>query len=741
MSMKFVGSWLTLTSLLVLISLRWQVCGAGVNTHLIYLARVTSEMDRKYVPWLKAGAFFPDAFYSCKPSKQWHDFAEATHWPQFLVSAVKLWHSKYDDNPQCEDAMKLRSFLIGIFTHQIVDSSWHSLVNGYRSDGLLEVLSQTEFSGRTQEAHNFLDFMGDFIVLGNIIRDLNDDNWQFLTKTKWYLPKEEDMLDLVKCAGTERIEVDYEQLQDCVQRGFAGSVAEVLTVVENRNQVLNTAYQISPRARDMIQEHWLGGEFNLVSLMQDCLPNLYNLLNHIDEEDALGEIRLCGNLPPAYEIGATSTTGIVTMERHNNLIKITTNNPLSNLGSSLELGKFKNDDKLYLAIGAPLENGHGSVYLVSWEEIMKYQEGDVEIHSHPTTVMIGAKIHLYQIKGMDFLIISEPSSNNIYFYHEDVLVLRMHLPPKTRTNRLEVSKVSDIDGDGIPDLILSGWCYGKDQEGCIVIIPGQNIVPNLKMDGSTNKISISTEFQITVLDGSWWSQPYQHFGSAVEVSDSKYLYVACQSLGAVLVYSSAGLNSRSLPKFILKGDELTLANKRHLCRLKLVPSQEHGMFGRIIISWTYQDKLFVGISQHAFSTIFIYQEIHGFIRLYLKVKLPIELYSIPYSIGFGTDMKYSFEEEALFVSSPGYFDGLGAIWKIPMMQITRAAEFWGQPFLLVDPRKHLAVSGLGVDQKGLGNYGKNILLGPQGKLIIGVPQYNYGVLEGNNQLIGMVLIS
>lgn len=88
--MKFAGRCLTLTSLLVLILQNWQVYGAGVNVHLIYLARVTSELDRKYEPWLKAGAFFPDAFYSCKPSKQWHDFAESTHWPQFLVNAVKL---------------------------------------------------------------------------------------------------------------------------------------------------------------------------------------------------------------------------------------------------------------------------------------------------------------------------------------------------------------------------------------------------------------------------------------------------------------------------------------------------------------------------------------------------------------------------------------------------------------------------------------------------------------------------
>lgn len=637
--------------------------------------------------------------------------------------------------------MKLRSFLIGIFTHQIVDSSWHSLVNGYRSEGLLEVLAQTEFSGRTQEAHDFLDLMGDFIGLGNIIRDINDNNWQFLTRTKWYLPKEEDMLDLVKCAGAESIEVDYEQLQDCVQRGFVASVGEVLTVIENRDQVLNSAYQMSPRARDMIQEHWLGGEFNLVSLMQNCLPNLYRLMNHIDEENALGELQLCGNLPPAYEIGTTSTTGVITMERRKNLIQITTNHHLSNLGTSLALGRFKNDHKLYLAMGAPLENGRGSVYLIRWDEVTMNLESDVEMYSNPTTVMIGAKIHLYQLEDIDFLIISEPSSNNIYFYHDDVLVLRVNLPPETRANQLKVTEVYDIDSDGIPDLILSGWCYGKDQEGCIVIIPGRIIVPNLERGKAANDVSTLTAYPITVLEGGWWSQAYQHFGSAVELSDSKFLYVACQSLGVVLVYSLAELNSRSLPKFILKGNEVKLANKRHLCRLKVVSSQEHGMFGGVIISWTYQGKHFVGISQHTFSTIFIYQEVHGFIRLYLKVKLPVELYSIPYSIGFGTDMKYSMDEEALYISSPGYFEGLGAIWKVPMVQIVKTAEFLGQRFFLVDPRKHLVVSGIDINQKGLGKYGKNILLGPQGKLIIGVPQYNYGVLEGNNQLTGMVLVS
>lgn len=739
--MKFVGDWMRLTWLLVMILRSWQAYGAGVNAHLIYLARVTSELDREYEPWLKAGAFFPDAFYSCKPIKQWHDFAEATHWPQFLFSAIKLWHRKYGDDPECEDAMKLRSFLTGIFTHQIIDSSWHSLVNDYKAEGLLMVLSQTEFGGRTQEAHKFLDFMGDFLVLGNVIRDLNDNNWQFLTRTKWYLPKEEDMLDLVECAGAERIEVDYKEIQDCVQRGFVGSISEVLAILENRNQIINTAYQISPRARDMIQEYWLGGEFNLISLMQHCLPKLYSLLDHTDEEGILREVQLCGNLPPAYEIGAASTTNTIIMEGRKDLVKIMTNQPLSNLGSSLELGKFKNDNKLYLAIGAPLENGHGAVYMVCWEEITKNLRQRIQTYSSPTTVMIGTKIHRYHIDDADFLIISEARSNTIYFYHDDFLSLRIHLEAQTKANRLEVAEISDIDGDNIPDLILSGSCYGKNQEGCVVIIPGQNIVRNLKKAITTNVTLTSAGYPTIVLEGNWWSQPYQNFGSTVTVSDSKFLYVSCQSLGVVLVYSLVGLNSRSLPKFILKGDEIKFANKRYLCRLRLVSSQEHGMFGKIIISWTYQGKHFVAISQHNFSTIFIYEEVHGFVKCYLRVKLPTELYAIPYSIGFGTDMKYSAEEEALFISSPGYFEGLGAIWKIPMIQIVKAAEFRKHRFLFVNPKVHLVTSGYNIDQRGLGNYGKTILLGPQGELIIGVPQHNYGVLGDINQLTGMVLVS
>lgn len=730
--LTFDYSWLVLILSLYFL----QAHGAGVNLHLIYLARVTSDLSREFEPWLRAGAYFPDALYSCKPNKDWHNFAEAAHWPQFLVRAIQLWHDKYQRDALSDDSMRLRNFLVGIFVHQVVDSSWHSLVEGYKSHGLLQVLAQTEFGGSTEKAHNFLDFMGDFIGLGNVNRNPTIDNIHFFTRAEWHLPKEEDMLDLIKCAGADSINISYQDLQICMDGGFSGFVGELFTFLEHRTKILNTAYQISPRAREIIQDHWLGGEFNLVALLQNCLPTLNKLLDGGDELDIMRTLQLCGNLPS--EIGVNSVSAPTTLQKSQltSILRLSTGHKLSNFGASMAFGKFKEDDQLYLAIGAPLEKGKGSIYLILWNDIVDKNTIQVNTCSKPVTLMLGGNIHTYRVEGIDYLLISDPSTNTIYFYRADLLVLTMHLSLKEEANQIQVAKVFE-QAHGPPNLLLSSPSYGKYETGCIIIILGKDIASLLK-NSERVKIVVFSKASTIVLEGGSWSKPYQHFGSTVEVTSS-YAYVNCQSLGLVLVYDLFELHTESFPKLILKEKSTTGASDELLSKSEIVSSQVHGMFGKVICSLNYRGKQYVAVSQHIFSSIFIYQETNESIQFFLRLKLPNEFTHTPYTIGFGIEIKYNTQLEVLYASSPGYFNDKGAIWKISMEEIVRSSEFWKLDTLILSQRKHLEARNNDTSQTGICNFGKTLLPGPNNRLVIGAPQYNYGNLE-EDQLTGMVYI-
>ena len=147
-----------------------NVNAAGVITHLTFLSRCApDELQELYYPWLKAGSFFPDSLYHCDPNNEkWAEFAEFTHWPKFIEIGIQYWHEKYQQVPESDDAIKLKSFILGVFSHQLVDISWHSLISNMRTHGLLKAFSELEFNGDISEAHNYLDVFGEFILLSNI---------------------------------------------------------------------------------------------------------------------------------------------------------------------------------------------------------------------------------------------------------------------------------------------------------------------------------------------------------------------------------------------------------------------------------------------------------------------------------------------------------------------------------------------------------------------------------------------
>ncbi|QLL33781.1 hypothetical protein HG536_0F01060 [Torulaspora globosa] len=715
------------------------VFGAGVATHLTYLARVIPDKFHDYGPWLKAGAFFPDTLYSCKPSENLADFAERAHWPQFLISALELWQDRYGSNSSkrdSRDSLRFQAFLIGIFSHQIVDSSWHSLVDGYRSHGLLRVLAETEFGGDVDEAHNYLDVMGDFIVMSNVFKGIADPGWQYYTDTNWSLPREKDVMELLHRNGVNHDEISYKELNVCLMRGLSASLSEVYVTLNRRVEILNVAYGISPASRELIQDCWLGGEFDLIALLHACLPVFQNLFEpHTELELQARRLQLCGNLPEVSRPLSGPDTNL-DFRYDGEVVIVSSRVPQSNFGTSIAVGRFEEDKKLYAAVSAPLEQSKGSIYLIALEDPAKANTAVMK----PFTSMRGLAVHTYRFNDKDFLIVSEPGSNCIYFYRARRRILTIY-DRTADAFQLQLSCVTNINGDSVPDLILSGSSYGRNETGCAMLVPGSSLISYLNSDHPT-EVEISALTAVR-LNGEPFKKPYQHFGAALTSSyshsPSGFLYVTCQGLGMVLVYSLSGLHSNSLPRYVIMAKEITLFKKYNYDNAEILPSSRHGMFGKIMLSWNYVGESFVAISQHLFNSVFIYHEIDGKVEFFLKLVLHHDSSTSSCTIGFGTAIQYDDQLKSLYVSSPGSFDGKGAIWRVGMQEIINAVKIWRQDIFYVKAVSHLYFANPQIDSKGVSNFGKAMQIVPDRRIIIGVPQLNYGNLQAE-QLTGAIII-
>lgn len=717
------------------------VRGAGVTTHLTYVTRVASEKFDDYYPWLKAGAFFPDSLYSCKPSKQLSEFAEATHWPPFLMSGLKLWQERYGSIPSkkySQDSVRLQAFLTGVFSHQIVDSSWHSLVDGFRSHGLLRVLAETEFHGQIDDAHDFLDTIGDFIGLSNIFSDITDLNWKYYVNSNWTIPKEEDMTELLSRNGLSPGKISYKELEVCVSRGLSASVSETFVMLSRRHEVLSLAYKISPASRDIMQEYWLGGEFDLISMLQKCLPVYQNLFdtNSLDQ-NSIRQIQLCGNLPNTL----SSSHGALRIDTNQDVSIVRPVTSLSNFGTSIALGQFKSDGKLYMAVSAPTQNSEGCVYLILFSQVSSRTDSAAVME--PFTPMRGSTVHTFSTHGVDFLVISEPGSNSIHFYHGGRRYLTIRDRMTSDAFQLQLYAVADIDGDSEPDLLLSGPYYGKNETGRAIVIPGIELVRYLRLSSTNNTDVDISSLSIVSLNGGPYNRAYQHFGAAMAASHlysgKGFLYVTCQSLGAVFVYPLFGLQPSSLPKYVMTHKGLLTPEEEPPIDIKVIPSAVHGMFGKGLLSFGYKGNNYLAISQHLFNYVFIYREDDYLPKFLLKIRLEDDQQTAAWSIGFGTAIAYDVRSETLHISSPGSFDNKGAIWKISMQELLAAAEAWKTDTFYVHVVNHLDLVNPWDETKGFSNFGKVLQIAPNKSVIIGAPQYGNGNLH-DKQLTGAVFV-
>lgn len=724
---------------ILLSSLAMSILGAGVATHLTYLARVVPKEFQVYHPWLKAGAFFPDSLYSCKPSKKLHDFAESTHWPEFLISALQLWQERYGSDSgkrYSQDSMKLQGFLIGVLSHQVVDSSWHSLVNGYTSHGLLRVLAETEFGGNLDEAHNYIDVMGEFLVLSDIFQDFKDPGWRYFIDSNWSLPREEDVMELLSRGGIGHDVITFEELKVCVMRGVSATLSEVYLTLNRRAEMLNMAYSISPAAREILQDCWLGGEFDLVAMLHACLPvyqGLFEPGTTIDQQ--INNLQICGNLPEVSQLKSNDNLNVE--YDVNGAVIVTSKIPASNFGSSIAVGKFGDDDKLYTAVSAPIEGSKGAVYLIDLNDLSTLNTERMK----PFTLMRGLVIHTYTFNGIDYLLVSEPGSNSIHFHRSGKRLLTICDLSTPNSLQLKVSCVADIDGDGVPDLILSGTFYGENETGNAILVPGSSFRDFLEL-GKPTKLEISTLDPVK-LNGGPFNKPYQHFGAALAASQTEshdgFLYVTCQNLGVVFAYPSVNIHSSSLPKFVIMEKRVIPFEKYSLNDVSIVTSSTHGMFGRALLTWSQRSINYIAISQHLFNRVFIYHEDGGVLKYLLTVELQHDGSAPAATIGFGTSLQYENELERIYISSPGSFRGSGAIWTIKMQELIDASRLYKLDTFYVNPDSHLYSTNPQSSGNGVSNFGKTMCLTQDRRLVIGAPQLNYGNLQ-DDQLTGSIII-
>lgn len=292
---------------------------AGVGVHLTVLERLRNYIPPElsdYYDYSLAGAFFPDAFYSCMDLS---DAAEETHWPPFMKTAVEYLQETYglaehgtssesdggentdfdsderykhqlsvstassahpkssifssvrdfasrinsfgSKNTGGNDArMALKAFLYGVLTHEVADVSWHSL--GIKQ-GLLRYMADREFDGNVDDAHFNLDTGGDMIFVRRLL--LSGDDSSYLRQT-WNYPKS-DIIEIFKRMGYR---LNGAQLDYCMLRGKAAARAEL--------QVAPTLFysyaQKSPILFNNLEDYYLGGMTEMTTSARHCMYNL-----------------------------------------------------------------------------------------------------------------------------------------------------------------------------------------------------------------------------------------------------------------------------------------------------------------------------------------------------------------------------------------------------------------------------------------------------------------------------------
>lgn len=229
--------------------------------HLALVDRILPTLPKRLADkedYIRAGAFYPDAFYDCMSKS---NAAEEAHWPPFLAKGVQLVKERRQRGMNTDS---LEAFLLGIMTHQIADISWHSLgIN----QGLLRAMVDSEFNGDYDSAHSILDIGGDMIFLSRLL----PQEVQEVTRSWKY--NNNDIKTILQMVGYSTI--SNNEIKYCMGRGRAALTAE--------KKVSSIGYKRfarrSPMMFNELETYFAGGLTDITDQLEECIPRFNAWVN------------------------------------------------------------------------------------------------------------------------------------------------------------------------------------------------------------------------------------------------------------------------------------------------------------------------------------------------------------------------------------------------------------------------------------------------------------------------------
>lgn len=523
---------------------------AGISIHLNIASRVYDKIPntlKDFKLQYYAGSFHPDAFYNCLG----HSLAaENAHWPPFLKVAIDYYNSNYKKKDLQNNGLK--AFIYGIFTHQIADVSWHSL-QSYQ--GFMKMISEVEFNGDYQAAHDFLDTAGDFIHLNREFQNLSKEDFKSLLnfyRQKWVYPTT-DIIKIYNLLGFNKI--TESQLNFCMQKGYIALQGEITTILTDRSTKSRYKFYLenSPFSVVLLDKYYYGGVNQITNTIISCLKELNFWF---DEDTSLNPWDLCKGVFNEHEINSNIVNEIYDM----NVLSVTSyiskfpsslthfsqnyfpnseiiHSYLSNkfyllsginnsqFGTSIKVGNYL--DKMTIAISAPFEN-NGCVYLIPLNELFNSElknkrslEGDNKImvvkllhedsnYLYKYPIRYGDKLFTWKFNNLEFLVVSEPGFSifKVYLSGNLCAIIQSNYTKSNLGARgikqwtILSQSIEDLNSDGFQDIAI-GSMFSDDfndmfQAGLVLILDGKKFFNIMQKYLNTDREKLKVPIKINI---------------------------------------------------------------------------------------------------------------------------------------------------------------------------------------------------------------------------------------------------
>lgn len=733
---------------------------AGVSTHLYIAFKAQyffSDITKDYIEYYYAGAFFPDAFYDCFGMS---DLAEAAHWPPFLKESIIYYHDTYTKHDI--ENKELKAFIYGMFTHQYADVPWHSLRS---AQGLLKVITETDFEGDETAAHNYLDTMGDFILLDKQLQNLSDDlEKRFIDNIliKWKYPVN-DIIKIYTKLGYESL--TNIKLKMCMERGYSALQGEINTILTERltRKWLGSQLMVSPFTVSIINNYYYGGIDQIVQTLSICSKELREWFNG---KQILNPWNVCR---PAFGDNKSFaiSTGIQTPNHHwmqqeiqiwgsSERIYISTGVSNSKFGSSLCVGSFLGEETL--VVSAPYDETEGSIYMIALTDLLNKAIANIKTEPWVTRIrtpkcstthaqnkttfpsLFGTDLYIWKLNDLQILVVSEPGKSCFYLFIEGnmVAILNSSLSSTILGHdgykewKLLGKDFHDINNDGFPDLVV-GSMYSDDQKfpqrGIVKVLNGKLIYERLKQfvatTGNLELLELDmNQFLLvnyTIPDNLVRNNSYEHFGSSFATT-KLYSLIGISAYNIVLIFEK----ETGIYKDFISATEPDQENS--------TPFNENNLFGfNQILTGYDKDTEWVMVSAVGYSSG-MSSPLCGAVYFYViknktfkfkAIITPVErskvnMYSSIYSHFGSTLLKIGHDK--VVISSPGYLDGRGGLFFVNLSSLMDSSEEQG---LIVVPEQ-LFLGDKGVGFMDLGDSSLDLAVYQEEVYVVaGLPEFQF----------------